>query len=468
MNEQHEASQAIPREHFFHVSIAKHLFYHPSYGIVTANEPIRLKDAAHYGLSPLILYGLSVPGTIVQWLNFARVEQPLPLLTVLGEAWLIADGLRGHPDILRVNKHLAQSSPDLAAQLARIGVELKVTEPGDRALSGGLRSVQHSTLWLLPGYEKRGPDIEDPLLVLRRVAFQRHLFSTKHPFYGTERKEIVQGTTEWLALPGRRVVSLSSVGGQDWIKGPWLTAWEKTLPPEKPRFFWTDAEERETRLLIGSSEEEDDADEDDEDDEVDVEDGLLSYFDDNTRELVSSLIDCWPCSPRDIAKFVGVTQRELHWYATDKADLDDVALIHVRGLFQLEVNTFAHTFIASGPYVLVARKADSIYFVYAELSQCDDTEPFELVPSSGEADPSWRYVLINRDDEPQAIVMVARGSELADQLGDLFSNYEGVKSVDRALYRDVVATCARAAASPEAYFAEMCLFQRRYRARGSS
>lgn len=175
MNEQHEASQAIPREHFFHVSIAKHLFYHPSYGIVTANEPIRLKDAAHYGLSPLILYGLSVPGTIVQWLNFARVEQPLPLLTVLGEAWLIADGLRGHPDILRVNKHLAQSSPDLAAQLARIGVELKVTEPGDRALSGGLRSVQHSTLWLLPGYEKRGPDIEDPLLVLRRVAFQRHL-----------------------------------------------------------------------------------------------------------------------------------------------------------------------------------------------------------------------------------------------------------------------------------------------------
>ena len=77
-------------------------------------------------------------------------------------------------------------------------------------------------------------------------------------------------------------------------------------------------------------------------------------------------------------------------------------------------------------------------------------------------------MLINRDDEPQAIVMVARGSELADQLGDLFSNYGGVKSVDRALYRDVVATCARAAASPEAYFAEMCLFQRRYRARGSS
>lgn len=460
----HQQSPAIPREHFFNVSIAKHLFYHPSYGIVTANDPIRVRDAAHYGLSPLILYGLSVPGTNVQWLDFAHVEKPQSLLMVLAEAWLIAGGLRGHPDILRVNKHLAQSSPDLAEQLARIGVELKITDSADRALSGALRSVQHSTLSLLPGYEHRGPDIEDPLLVLRRVAFQRHLLITNPSFYGGERKEIVQGTTEWLALPSRRVVSFSSGGGQDWSQGPWLSAWEKSLPPEMPRFFKTFDEDGDTRLLTGYPEPEYE-DDDDDDDEVSGPVCLDPYDYDNTAELAKGLIECWTSSPREIAKYLGVTQRELNWFIKGTGVLERGAYGLIHSLFELDFDDYTRGYTALGPFILVARKLDAIEFVYDELTQGGDAEPFEIVPSKGEADPSWRYVLVNRMDDPVGIVMAARGSKVADKLGELFLNYEGIQSVDPALYRDVVSTCARAALSPDANVREMLEFMQRYRER---
>ena len=69
-----------PREHHFYVAIAKFLFHHPEHGIVSVRDPIKIKDAERYGLSPLILYGLTVAGLPIRWMTFtsSRSAQGLP------------------------------------------------------------------------------------------------------------------------------------------------------------------------------------------------------------------------------------------------------------------------------------------------------------------------------------------------------------------------------------------------------
>ena len=53
MNQQ---TQPSPREHHFYVAIAKFLFHHPEHGVVSVQDPIKVKDAERYGLSPHTLW----------------------------------------------------------------------------------------------------------------------------------------------------------------------------------------------------------------------------------------------------------------------------------------------------------------------------------------------------------------------------------------------------------------------------
>lgn len=117
---------------------------------------------------------------------------------------------------------------------------------------------------------------------------------------------------------------------------------------------------------------------------------------------------------------------------------------------------------ARGPYVLIARKPQALEAVYTEISHGGDANPWELLPSTGAADPSWRYILINTYGAPPSFVMVPRGDRIADRLDDLILNFAGPLSVARAFYQDVVKTCARACRRPEANIASMTEFVRRH------
>ena len=87
--------KACTREHHFYVAIAKHIFLHTEKGIVFVGDPIRLKDAENFNLKPLLLYGLTVPGTQIEWYTFSLFDEPRSLFSVLLEGWEKASGLRG-------------------------------------------------------------------------------------------------------------------------------------------------------------------------------------------------------------------------------------------------------------------------------------------------------------------------------------------------------------------------------------
>lgn len=145
------------REHHFYVAIAKHVFEHPEHGVVFSGDTISLSDAARFGLKPLILYGLTVPGTQLQWFSFSRLDNPRSLLGFLIEAWSKGAGLRGCPDILKINRFIADSCPDLKLNLKKLGVDVEIAEKGDKKLSGSLRTAQDEVMrfgWIAPNNAK--------------------------------------------------------------------------------------------------------------------------------------------------------------------------------------------------------------------------------------------------------------------------------------------------------------------------
>lgn len=138
MNDQ---GQSPSREHHFYVSTAKFLFHHSQHGVVAVRDPIRLADAVRRELHPIMLYGVTVAGLPIRWLTFSPVEQRKSLREVLLTAWNNAEGLRGLPDVLRVNRYVAQADPGLADNLARIGVRLEIADAKDKTVPASLRSA---------------------------------------------------------------------------------------------------------------------------------------------------------------------------------------------------------------------------------------------------------------------------------------------------------------------------------------
>ena len=141
--------KACTREHHFYVAIAKHVFLHTEKGIVFVGDPIRLKDAENFNLKPLLLYGLTVPGTQIEWYTFSLFDEPRSLFSVLLEGWEKASGLRGYPDNLKINRHIANACPHLQSSLGHIGdIALVVANGKDKQFSASLRVAQQGGLEL--------------------------------------------------------------------------------------------------------------------------------------------------------------------------------------------------------------------------------------------------------------------------------------------------------------------------------
>jgi len=454
MNQQIQPS---PREHHFYVAIAKFLFHHPEHGIVSVRDPIKIKDAEHYGLSPLILYGLTVAGLPVRWLTFTPVDQPRAFRDVLQEAWRDAEGLRGRPDILRINRHLATASPELLRDMAKIGVQVEVTDAREKSLPASLRSAQDSSRWLLRKHDGKDSSLAGSIQALCRGAKDDHDFCVRNIHRGVSSRKIKDRIQQLLALPVQ--VPVPTVpGGLDWEPGPWLSSWETSLPPDQPRYLNLDGFDGSTWLLTGEKAPEDIVEDDDFWADSDY---------DNAAEIAKNLVACWPNPPAEIAGCAGITLRELQWFTSGKAPLDRHARFDLEVLLGIEYDESMGRYVGAGPYVLKAHKPLALKEVYEGLSKGGDASPCEIVPYQGAADPSWRYVLISTFGNPPSIVMAPRGAKITERLPDLLLNYAGTTSVSPEFYRDVVSTCALACREPAANIREMKDFVKRYEDRWS-
>ncbi len=449
--------QALPsqREHHFYVAIAKFLFHHPQHGIVSVRDPIKIKDAERYWLSPLILYGLTVAGLPIRWMTFTPVDQPRAVRDVLLEAWRNAEGLRGRPDILRINRHLATASPELVGEMAIIGVQVEVADAREKSLPASLRSAQDSSKWLLGKHDRNDRSLTGSIQALCRDAQYDHDFHVRGGHRGVNSREVEDRIQQWLALPAQ--VSEPTVTGElDWEPGSWLSSWETSLPPDQPRYFNLDGFDGRTWLLTGEKAPEDIVEDDD---------FWADCDHDNAAEIAKNLVACWPNPPAEIARCAGVTLRELQWFTSGKAPLDRHARFDLKDLLGIEYDESMGGYVGAGPYVLMAHKPLALKEVYESISKGGDACPCEIVPRLGAADPSWRYVLINTYGEPPSIVMAPRGAKITERLPELLMNYDGIRPVAPEFYRDVVSTCARACREPVANIREMKDFVKRYEER---
>ena len=451
MNQQ---TQPPPREHHFYVAIAKFLFHHPEHGIVSVRDPIKIKDAERYGLSPLILYGITVAGLPIRWMTFTPVDQPSSFRNVLLEAWRNAEGLRGRPDILRINRHLATASPELVEEMAKIDVRIDVADAREKSLPASLRSAQNSSRWLLRKQDGNDRSLTGSIQALCRYAQVDHDFRVRDGHRGVHSHEIEDKIQQWLTLPAQAPVSTPTVaGGLDWEPGPWLSSWETSLPPDQPRYFNHDGFDGNTWLLTGGKAHEGIVEDDDFWADSDY---------DNAAEIAKNLVTCWPNPPIEIAKCAGITLRELQWFTAGKLSLDRHVRFGLEDLLGIEYDESMGSYVSAGPCVLMAKKPMALKEVYEDLSKGGDASPCEIVPCRGAADPSWRYVLINTYGEPPSIVMAPRGAKITERLPELLMNYGGISVVAPEFYRDVVYTCAQACREPAANIREMKDFVKRY------
>lgn len=441
------------REHHFYISTAKFLFHHPQHGIVAVRDPIRLADAKRRELEPIILYGITVAGLPIRWLTFSTVDQRKSLSEVLWTAWKDAEGLRGLPDVLRVNRYVAQADPGLAADVARIGVRLEVADAKDKTAPASLRSAHDDSRWLSQRHDPIDLSLAACVEALCLDAKEDHSRSARRGPRGLSNRKLEERIEQWLNLPMRQPSS-APLEDPDWEAGQWLSSWEASLPPDQPRYFHHDGMGRRTWLLLGEDPSEDADDDDDE---------FPAYEEhDNTPEIARNLVACWPNPPKEIATAAGITLRQLQWFTSERTTLDQSSHYDLRHLLGIEYDERMGGYTSAGPYVLIVRKAQAIEAIYQEISGGGDACPCELVPAHGQADPSWRYVLINAHSTPPTIVMAPRGEAITERLPDLLMNYEGIRPVSPAFYRDVVTTCARACQTPQANVREMTEFAKRY------
>ena len=448
-----QLTQPSPRKHHFFVAIAKFIFHHPEHGIVSAQDPIKIKDAEKYGLSPLILYGLAVAGLPIRWMTFTPVDQPRTFSDVLLDAWCNAKGLRGRPDILRISRHLAMASSEFVGAMAKTGVQVEIADAKEKSLPASLRAAQDSSRWLMRKHDGNDRSLTESIQALCRCAQDDHDFRVRDGRRGVNSREVEDRIQQWLNLPVQVPVP-TVTSGLDWEPGPWLSSWETSLPPDQPRYFNHEGFDGSAWLLTGEKSPEDIVEDDD------------SWADsdyDNAAEIAKNLVACWPNPPAEIAKCAGITLRELYWFTSGKAPLDRHARFDLEGLLGIEYDECMGCYVGAGPCVLVANKPLALKEIYESISKGGDARPCEIVPRQGATDPSWRYVLINTYGESPSIVMAPRGAKITERLSDLLMNYAGIKCVSPDFYRDVVSTCARACREPAANIREMKDFVKRYK-----
>ncbi|MCR5813587.1 MAG: hypothetical protein K6G15_03710 [Desulfovibrio sp.] len=442
----------MPRKQYLFVAIAKHLFYHERYGLVRVWDPIHLKQAPSYGLQPFLLYAVVVEHLPIRWISLTPKDQPRPLMDVLCEAWREGFGLRGCPDVLIVNRHIAKASPKLAENLAKIGVTLKVADGHDRKpprLMGVAQGVIFELFW---NKKKKEGNLEEALTILQELSRQHHQNSCQ-PLRGYLSMQQTDKLQHWLELPKREVPPWTSEG-MDWEGGKWLQSWEQSIPPIHEHFFKKDLNES-FYTLVGGSKAEDER-------RMAVED--VQDRQDAVARLSKLVASCSHYRLVVLAQHVGCTKQQLEWFFSDQFPLDLKSRQNLIDLFKIVFNPETGCLELSGPYFLepingAAFKEIAEFFVTEY-----DGKAFECLPQEGETDATWRYYLLKNKKSILMMVRADRQKFNTKRLPRILADFIGERQVPKFFYDDLVQTCARACLDPESNTREVLQFEKRHKA----
>lgn len=426
----------MTREHHFYCAIAKQVFAHRTHGIVFVRDPIRLEDAKHYGLQPMLLYGVTAAGTPLKRITLSPLSTPLAFSMVLEEAWRSAAGLRGLPTTVKVNRHIADACPKLTDSLETLGINLIVAGATDKQFPSSLRSAQQDALEMGWHEATNTPRIGSAE-AFNVASLNDHRQNLHYEFWRTGNRERTTRIQTWLELPAQPLtVSVPDSG--PWATGPWLSSWEVALPPAAGR-LWHIAEGGNVWLIEGNTDSASDRDD---------RDGETTAWDD-VPEKAKLLIACWPNKSAEIATAIGTTQRELQWFLNKRAAIAEEARLRLINLLGLVYREEYNEYEPNLPRVLVASSLRATIAAYDEVSHGGDLAmSFEAVPEQSAADPSWRYVVMESCGGLPTIIMFPRGSTVADKLDEShFINYQGLQPIKDGVYRDLVHTCGKACAS---------------------
>lgn len=430
------------REHHLYCAIAKYCFLHAKRGITFVRDPLSIASAKRFGLEPLILYGVTAAGTSLKRITLSTMDSPLSFSTVLEEAWKSAAPFRGKPVRIRVNRYLNESCPQLKISLANIGVELMVADAKDKLTPTSLRSAQEEVLHI--GWrDSLNPGLRTVSQFNAAALTQLEDDVTIFGSWSRGSKERTAFQQEWLALPiaayAEKMVDCGA-----WSQGPWLSTWEKTLPPGETARVFNSPSEKSSWLFASSAAGTEDIESVEDDDDED-------YFPqrDDLPRVAKVIADCWPTSLVELGKTIGSTQKELQWFFNEKGILASSqrnALIAVLGL---ELNESYQTYEADFPRVLIASSPRKVIAAYDQISHGGDLRfSFEAVPARKAADPSWRYLVMASCGGHPTLIMFPRGSACADKMDSAhLINFNGVEAVTDELFQGIVQTCARACIS---------------------
>ncbi len=335
-----------------------------------------------------------------------------------------------------------------------IGVQVEVADAKEKSLPASLRSAQQSCSYWLGDFSAKDEPRSRSLRALCERAQKSHEIEVQYTHSRQSGRKTDDRTDQWMSLP-MKVPGPTVAGELDWEPGPWLRSWEASVPPDHPRYLKLGGLDGCTWMLVSGRAHVPE-------DDFEFDDYWEESADSLAAEYANFLVACWPNPPAEVAKYVGITLRELKWFMSGKAVLDRSVRGSLEYALGIGYDPSEDRYRPMGPYALMAKKADALMSAYDEITFGGDASPFEIVPRRGPADPSWRYVLINPHCEEPSIAMVPRGSKIWGKLPGLLLNYEGTEAVDPVLYRSAVAACAQACREPAANIREMRKFAKIY------
>ncbi|MDP5239512.1 hypothetical protein Q9Q94_08225 [Uliginosibacterium sp. 31-16] len=437
------------REHWFSVAIARHVFEHPDFGIVFARDTFDLTTAARYGLRPIVVYGVTVAGAGLRHLVFAPANEPLSFLTMLQNLWRTSPVLRGRPDVLKISRNVDRACPELVDNIKKLGVQLAVADGKDKQFAAVLRYTHQTVLEIFWSVSLSKGTILTSMADLDAAASSHAASDALYRSQGRHRSghEAAEQAQAWMALPVRPLTT-TLPHDVPWLSGKWLHAWENDLPPA-PALKMLDSNG--VKFMIH-----------DEEPILDEDEFLPQDFYDAAKK-VKLLVANWPNPPVEIAKALGITLRELNWFAGAEAPLAQSERTRLLSMLGVERRNFHAYYDCVGPCVLVA-KSPSVTEAYEDLSCGGDLKfSFEALPCKGLADPSWRYLVFGAHGQQISIIMVPRGSAIASRMDKTsFMNFRGSQEVPTHIYQDIVASCARACLRPQDNRKEMMAFSVRF------